>query len=145
MTEDAEAGLPVVEDLDRLEALVRERPGLYLRYSRGPEADRDRPSRDYESGLPLPGLSVTVLSPERWWTRPLRDWLARQVCKYTHLAEADDRRRGWVLAGREVGRGPDHEPLVGDVRPVAWLGERAVAQARAHYRAVFDAGRDSTG
>lgn len=145
MTEDAEAGLPVVEDLDRLEALVRERPGLYLRYSRGPEADRDRPSRDYESGLPLPGLSVTVLSPERWWTRPLRDWLARQVCKYTHLAEADDRRRGWVLEGREVGRGPDSEPLVGDVRPVAWLGERAVAQAREHYRRVFAAGRDSTG
>ncbi len=145
MTEDAEAGLPVVEDLDRLEALVRARPGLYLRYSRGPEADRGRPSTDYESGLPLPGLSVTVLSPERWWTRPLKDWLARQVCKYTHLAEADGRRRGWVLAGREVGRGPDHEPLVGDVRPVAWLGERAVAQARAHYRAVFDAGRDSTG
>ncbi|MFO7249488.1 MAG: DUF6098 family protein [Actinomycetes bacterium] len=145
MTRDAGAGLPVVEDLDRLEALVRARPGLYLRYSRGPEADAGRPSTDYESGLPLPGLSVTVLSPERWWTRPLRDWLARQVCKYTHLAEADDRRRGWVLEGREVGRGPDSEPLVGDVRPVAWLGERAVAQAREHYRRVFAAGRDSTG
>lgn len=144
MTGDG-AGLPVIDDLDRLEALVRERPGLYLRYSRGPEADAGRPSTDYESGLRLPGLSVTVLSAEPWWTRPLKDWIARQVCKYTHLAEADDERRGWVLAGRVAGRGPDHEPLVVDVRPVAWLGGNAIAQAREHYERAFHAGRDSTG
>nr|WP_276206361.1 DUF6098 family protein [Thermoactinospora rubra] len=133
-----------MDSLEELEALVARRPGLYLRYSHGPDRDGEGPSKDYESGLELPGLSVTVLDAERWWTRPLRDWLARQVCKYAGLAEADEERRPWVLAGRVVARGPDHEPLLVDVEPVAWLSDALVEQARAHYHAVFDAGRDST-
>ncbi|MEV5413755.1 DUF6098 family protein [Thermopolyspora sp. NPDC052614] len=51
--------LPVIDDLDRSETLVRERPGPYPRHSRGPQADEGRPGVDHESGLRLPGLSVT--------------------------------------------------------------------------------------
>ncbi|MFC0863250.1 DUF6098 family protein [Sphaerimonospora cavernae] len=138
-------GLPIVESLDGLARVVADRSGLYLRYSKGPDEDEGRPSIDYESGLRLPGLSVTVLDAETWWTRPLRDWVARQVCKYTHLVEKGSDRRAWILTGRVVGRGPDHEPLVAGVRPVAWLDEAVIEQARRHYETAFDAGRDSTG
>ncbi|XVQ84104.1 DUF6098 family protein [Microbispora siamensis] len=41
--------------------------------------------------------------------------------------------------------GPDHEPLIDQVEPVAWLDGSVVEQAREHYEKVFDAGRDSTG
>ncbi|GAA5064156.1 hypothetical protein HNP84_006872 [Thermocatellispora tengchongensis] len=137
--------LPVIESLDRLESVVAAHPGLYLRYSLGPERDAERSSVDYESGLSLPGLSATVMDAECWWTRPLKDWLARQMCKYADLAEKDDERRPWLLTGRVVARGPDHEPLLVDVRPVAWIDKAVVEEAREHYEKHFDAGRDSTG
>jgi hypothetical protein len=43
-----------------------------------------------------------------------------------------------VLSGSVVGRGPDHEPLVIETAPVAWLGERLVDAAREIYEARFD-------
>nr|WP_225311687.1 DUF6098 family protein [Microbispora cellulosiformans] len=138
-------GLPTIKSLDELTELVERRPGLYLRYSKGPDADEGRPSVDYESGLELPGLSVTVLDAEHWWTRSTHDWLARQMCKYTHLADQDEERHAWVLTGRVAGRGPDHEPLIDHVEPVAWIDDSVVEQARDHYEKAFDAGRDSTG
>ncbi|MEV0586666.1 DUF6098 family protein [Nonomuraea sp. NPDC050310] len=128
--------------LEELTELVTERPGLFLRFSKGPETDGAEASVDYESGLELPGLSATVLDPESWWTRPPQDWLARQVCKYADLGQ--DGRRAWVLAGRVVAHGPDHEPLVVDAEPVAWLAERVVRQARRRYHEAFEVGRDST-
>ncbi|GAB3210327.1 DUF6098 family protein [Marinactinospora thermotolerans] len=143
--ERAYEDLPVVEGLDELTSLVERDHGLYLRYSQGPQRDGEGPSKDYESGLELPGLSVTVLSAEDWWERPLADWVARQVCKYVDLAEQGESRRAWVLRGRVVGHGPDHEPLLVDVTPVAWVGDEAVRQARARYEERFDVGRDSTG
>ncbi|MFI6600198.1 DUF6098 family protein [Nonomuraea sp. NPDC050536] len=133
-----------LRSLDELADLVKARPGLHLRYSQGPRHDTGRASSDYESGLELPGLSVTVLDPERWWTRPCEDWLARQVCKYADLGEGPDGRRPWVLTGRVVARGPDHEPLMVDVLPVAWLDEQVVRQARQRYHERFEVGRDST-
>jgi hypothetical protein len=120
--------------------------GVFLRFSKGPMADRRSVSRDHESGLELPGLSVVPLWPQPWWRRPLEDWLARQVCKYLHLREnADDERYGWLLRGDVVARGPDDEPLVTDVEPLVWLSEPLLDEARHRYRAHFDVGRDSTG
>ncbi|HLU99514.1 MAG TPA: DUF6098 family protein [Thermobifida alba] len=138
------ARIRVVEGLDALAALVggADRP-LYLRHSRGPDADAAETSRDYESGLALPGLSATVLTPQPWWTRPLADWLARQICTYVELTDAADDRAAWVLSGRVVGRGPDHEPLLADAVPVARLSRAAVDQARDRYAARFDVGRGS--
>lgn len=59
--------------------------------------------------------------------------------QYAHLA--DDERFPWVLTGREVGRGPDSEPLVVDVVPVARLGPRLMAEASDIYRAALRPGR----
>lgn len=133
--------LPTVAGLDELADLVRDGGRLYLRYSKGPRQDRRAVSRDYESGLDLPGLSVTVLTPESWWTRPVEDWLARQVRKYASLVEEDPGRRGWVLRGRTVAHGPDHEPLLDDVEPVAYLSEKVMEEALHRYEKHFEAGR----
>ena len=130
-----------LESLDELVELVRSRPGLHVRYSEGIESDREGGSIDTESGLELPGLSVNPLDAEEWWTRPLADWLARQVCQYRHLSEKNPERFAWVLTGRQVGRGPDCEPLLADVEPVARLSDALLGEAEQRYNTRFDAGR----
>jgi hypothetical protein len=133
-----------IDDLDELVTLADGASPVYLRYSKGPVADeRAGPSIDYESGVRLPGWAVTTISPEWWWDRPAIDWVARRVCKYLDLGNDADDTRPWVLSGSVVGRGPDHEPLVIETAPVAWLGERLVDAAREIYEARFDVGRDS--
>ena len=72
---------------------------------------------------------------------PLTDWLARQICQYAHLAERTASRTGWILTGRVVGRGPDDEPLLTDIEPVAWLGKDALDQAQSWYTEHFHVGR----
>lgn len=137
--------LPVAEDLAAVVGLVRDVPDLYVRYSEGPARDAESPrSRDYEADVELPGLSVASIVPEEWWTRPAEDWVARRICSYDHLGE-EDGRFAWLLTGSIVGRGPDHEPLVTDVRPVARIGEPAREEARARYEACFHVGQDSRG
>jgi hypothetical protein len=136
--------IPTIEDMDELAALVAERAQTCVRYSKGPDEDRQRSSVDYESGLELPGLSVIPLRPEPWWTRDPRDWIARQLCHYAHLQdESGNERRPWLLAGNVVGYGPDREPLLDPWEAIAWLSESAVDQARTRYEKEFDAGRDS--
>ncbi len=84
-------------------------------------------------------MSVNPLTPESWWTRPLKDWLARQICQYEHLAEDED-RYAWVLTGACVGRGPDCEPLLVDVQPLGRLGPEVLQEAKQVYEEQFDAG-----
>ncbi|MEQ7127680.1 DUF6098 family protein [Actinopolymorpha sp. B11F2] len=131
----------VIDQLQGLVDLVHHRRELYVRFSDGPDADAHEASVDYESGLHLPGLSANRLNPPDWWSRPLTDWLARQVCQYAHLAERSESHRGWVLTGRLVDRGPDDEPLLTDVQPVAWLADRVLSQAENWYHEHFDPGR----
>jgi hypothetical protein len=50
-----------------------------------------------------------------------------------------------VLTGREVGLGPDQEPLLAGPCPLAVLSDALVEQARRHYHERFDVGRDSRG
>src|SRR4051812_31398909 len=119
-----------IDDFDELAELAANRPALFVRYSRGPDEDAARPSHDYESGLDMPGLSVTPLHPESWWTRPVADWVARRVCKYMELADSEPDRRPWILTGVVVGNGPDHEPLVANTKPIAWIGPGALDEAR---------------
>lgn len=135
----------VIDELDELTELVTGGDELYLRYSAGPERDAEQPSRDHEAEVDLPGLPVTTVRPEQWWTRPAADWVARRVCKYLDLAETADDRFAWLLTGRVAGEGPDHEPLIADPEPVARLGDRLIEQARDRYHARFDVGRMSTG
>ena len=144
MSNDTAIDIPTIDSLDHLCRLVT--PDTYVRFSKGPDDDRRSRSRDYESGLDLPGLSVNPLQPEDWWQRPLEEYLARQICNYVHLQdESDDERRPWVLTGRVVSRGPDNEPLVaGDFTPVGWLSDAVVDEARRLYRERFDVASDST-
>jgi hypothetical protein len=135
--------LAVADSLREITDLVRAHETVYLRYSEGPEADLERRfSRDYEADVDLPGLSVTVVSPEPWWPRPVEDWVARRLCKYAELGAAPG-RYPWLLTGRAVGNGPDHEPLVDDVRPLARVAEDAVHEAVRVYHARFTPGEDS--
>lgn len=135
----AESGERTLVSLTELTELVPSVDHLYLRYSKGFDADQDSTSLDGESGLTLPGLSVNPLTPEPWWTRPLEDWLARQICQYEHLAEDED-RYAWVLTGACVGRGPDCEPLLVDVRPLGRLVPEVLQEAKQIYEDRFDAG-----
>lgn len=134
--------MPTITSLQDLEGVVA--PGRYLRVSSGPDDDAGEVSRDYESGLELPGLSVNPLTPEVWWTRPLREWLARQLCNYVHLAEDAPDRHAWVLAGEPVARGPDNEPIVRDFEPIAWIADDVLDEAKQLYHERFDVAADST-
>ena len=127
--------LPTLEDLTALTRLVTGPPPgaqLYLRWSQGPGvdlADCAGASRDTLTGITLPGLSANPLAPEPWWgDRSPRLWAARWLYDYRHLHQPGV--RPWVLTGTVCGRGPDNEPLVRCDRPVAWVGERALAEAQ---------------
>jgi len=134
--------MPLITTLDQLAELATA-PLLYLRYSKGPAADaEDGPSRDDEANVTLPGLSATTLSPEPWWRRPVKDWVARRLCTCSGPTE-DDGRFAWLLTGRMVGRGPGHEPLLVDVRPHARVSRSVLDEAERWYAEHFDVGDDS--
>ncbi len=129
-----------LERLDEVVDLV-ERTGpdkdLYVRWSRGPDRDVPDPSEDGQSsrdtltGVPLPGLSANPLRVESWWgDRSIKLWVARRLYDYSHLREARGPGvRPWIMEGDETGRGPDNEPLVICRRPIAWIGEAALAES----------------
>jgi uncharacterized protein DUF6098 len=130
------ADMPTVQTLDELTELARRSPRLLVRWSRGPEADATGPgatgrSADDLTGDPLPGLSANPLAVEPWWgDRPLRLWIARRLFDYSHLKH--DRGPGvrpWVLEGRELGRGPDNEPLVSCDRAIAWIDDEVIRES----------------
>lgn len=135
----------VVSSLSELEALVDRSGPVYIRYAQDPGPGSQEHSVDAESGLELPGLSVNPLTPEDWWTRPVAEWLARQICQYGHLRDRDPRRHAWVLTGATVGRGPDCEPLISDTRLVARLDDAVLDEAARLYRDRFTPGRASSG
>ncbi|MEU2564803.1 DUF6098 family protein [Streptomyces longispororuber] len=126
--------LPVLHSLTELARLVERHPNLYVRWSRGPAKDlRAARSRDDLTGTHMPGLSANPLHVEHWWEdRPVELWVARRLHDYSHLPrEKGDGVRPWVLLGREKGRGPDNEPLVQEVEPLAWIDPKMIEEARA--------------
>jgi hypothetical protein len=135
--------MPTLTRLAELTLLLEHDVPVYLRYSPGPEADAAYPSRDHESGLLMPGHSANPLGPPKWWTRPVEDWVARRVCQY--LRELDEGARPWVLTGKVVDFGPDNEPLLVDVEPIAWLSSDLLREAHRHYQEQLDAGRATHG
>jgi hypothetical protein len=143
VVEEPPCELPVIGSLGELVEFIGRRDGVLLRYSKGPWHDAESGvSRDYEADVALPGLSATPVTPEPWWPRPPEDWIARRVCKYAELGEEED-RYPWLLTGEVAGWGPDHEPLVVEVRPLARIGRQALDEARVLYHERFDVGRDS--
>ncbi len=123
--------LPTITSLDELAELTDGRDDLYVRYSRGPSVDIGGTSRDELTGVELPGLCANPLAVEDWWgDRPLRTWVARRLYDYHHLTERrGDGIRAWVLSGKELGRGPDNEPIVECDQAVAWIDDAVVEDA----------------
>ncbi|GGT28784.1 DUF6098 family protein [Streptomyces chromofuscus] len=125
--------LPVVRTLAELARLVERHQSLYVRWSRGPETDLTSvSSTDELTGVPMSGLSANPLDVEEWWQgRPVELWVARRLYDYAHLPhDKGPGVRPWVLKGRERGRGPDNEPLVAEVRPMRWVDDRVIQEAR---------------
>ncbi|MBE8469974.1 DUF6098 family protein [Streptomyces justiciae] len=125
--------LPVLRSLKELAELVERGERLFVRWSRGPEADLEETavSTDDLTGVSMPGLSANPLDVEPWWQdRSTELWVARRLHDYSHLPrEKGPGVRPWVLVGRVAGRGPDNEPLVRDVEPVGWIDEDVIGQA----------------
>ncbi|MFF8831532.1 DUF6098 family protein [Streptomyces sp. NPDC015131] len=131
-TPEGDTGLPTVRSLEELGQLVVRRGRLYVRWSCGPDRDLGATrSVDELTGIPMPGLSANPLRVEEWWgDRSLRLWVARRLFDYCHLrADRVGDVRPWTLCGREVGRGPDNEPLVRDIEPVSWIAPDVIAEA----------------
>jgi hypothetical protein len=59
------ARMPTVATLDELTELARRHPRMFVRWSRGPDADAAGKSSDELTGEPLPGLSANPLGCER--------------------------------------------------------------------------------
>lgn len=129
--------LPVCGSLSELVDLVTrgDQGGedVFVRWSRGPAFDLapGHTSTDELTGVPMPGLSASPLKIEWWWqSRSPRVWIARRSYDYSHLRrEKGPDVRPWVLTAREVARGPDNEPLVAGVGPLAWVEEHIIAEA----------------
>jgi hypothetical protein len=106
--------------------------GLFVRWTPDPDGDVAAcSSRDELTGVTLPGLSANPLAMEPWWDdRPLDLWLARRLYDYQHLAERRGKQtRPYLFRGREVGRGPDNEPLICDAEIVAVVESGAIEEA----------------
>jgi hypothetical protein len=132
-------GVPITS-LDALATLVDEDPRLFLRWTSDLEADLAAGSSiDTLSGQRMPGLATVSLRPEPWWAGLATTlWVARRVHLYSpeHVSSAVGGHQAWVVRGRLVGRGPDHEPLLADVGAVAPLADSVLAEAS---RVVADA------
>lgn len=138
------AELPAVTALAELSRLVDRCPTLYIRHSRGPRADLvNGESFDYEFRYHLPGLSVARLSPEPWWPGDTIGWIARRVSQYSQLSRFG--RCAWLCRGTVVARGPDHEPVLRNITPVARTARSLLVEAECRYRAAIRAASDPAG
>lgn len=128
MSLDVTAELPTIT---KLADLVRHLgDDVYVRWSKGPDEDAASTSRDSLTGVELPGLSASPLLIEPWWGDRSRElWVARRLFDYRHLRDLRGHDvRAWVLRGAEVGRGPDNEPLVRCLEPLAWVADEVLRE-----------------
>ncbi len=140
--------MEIIANFDEVVELARMRAPLYVRYSAGPARDAQTPSHDVEADVALPGIPAASLTPTQWWTRPDEDWVARRLCTYLDPLEQDGNgadRRPWLLTGVVVGYGPDHEPLIGAVEPLGWVGPEVLETAKELYRTRFHGVDDPSG
>jgi hypothetical protein len=130
----SDASLPVVSSLEELARLVGEEHDVFVRWSKGPDADLPNGRTvDRLSGRELPGLSVNPLLPPSWWgDTDVILWVARKLHEYSPGEPGrgtDPGNHAWVVAGEVVDRGPDNEPLLTRCRPVAWIDDGVLEEA----------------
>jgi Family of unknown function (DUF6098) len=121
-------GLAEVTTLASLAEPVANTPGLYVRWSTGPDTDHDERSTDYATGLELPGLAVNPLTPPTWWTLPVEVWVARPIRACARLSDDQPAHIAWTDRPHAE-RGPDNEPLLVDVQPIARLRASDLGEA----------------
>ncbi|NKU87809.1 hypothetical protein GS884_09705 [Rhodococcus hoagii] len=141
----AGAQLVTITTLAELVALTASTHGIFLRYSAGPERDAaDCRSRDRESDIDMPGLTVTPLSLEPWWPRTAEEWIARRLHRCCGLVEQVPAEQGsepdrfpWLLTGTVIGHSLDLEPLVAQFRPLARIHRSVLEEAARLFEQQF--------
>lgn len=123
--------LPVLHSLSSVVERCADREDVYLRFGHDPEDLDAAARRERESGNLLPGVPAWPLCPEPWWGAGARTWVARQLARRSHLAHAG--AEPWLVAGEVRGRGPDCEPLIGSLAPVALINRAVLAEAEEAY------------
>lgn len=127
------------ELVETVKKLDGEGKKVFVRYSLGPDTDRKgRGSRNYQTGRVENGLSCENLNPERWFVanahvtgNTVEKWVAMQLLSYSFmLHQGLDGTRCWILTGECVGKGSDNEPLVDNWKPVAWVSESVIKEAK---------------
>ncbi|MBM4582520.1 hypothetical protein GTA07_24305 [Rhodococcus hoagii] len=139
------AQLVTITTLAELVALTASTHGIFLRYSAGPERDAaDCRSRDRESDIDMPGLTVTPLSLEPWWPRTAEEWIARRLHRCCGLVEQVPAEQGsepdrfpWLLTGTVIGHSLDLEPLVAQFRPLARIHRSVLEEAARLFEQQF--------
>jgi hypothetical protein len=142
------APLVAITTLAELVALTASTHGIFLRYSAGPDRDAvDCRSLDRESGIEMPGLVVTPLSPEPWWPGTAEGWIARRLHRCCGVGEEShgEQTRGerepdrfpWLLTGTVIGHSLDLEPLVTHFRPLARIHRSVLEDAARLYEHQF--------
>lgn len=86
-----------------------------------------------KSGNLLPGVPAWPMSPEPWWAAGARVWIARQLARHAHRAHAG--AEPWLVAGEVRGRGPDCEPLIAQLTPLARIDQAVLTEADEAYAA----------
>ena len=124
--------LAVLGTLDEVVAAVeRSDAPVYVRFGKAPPEGLEEPSIDGETGLQLPGVSANPLTPPNWWRGfGLDEWIARRICSYAHLQADEPERVCLLVRGTVVERGPDNEPLLGDVEAIAVASRAVVEECR---------------
>jgi len=125
--------LPVLETLSEVIEASGGREDVYLRFSYSPDDGDAAARRERESGYLLPGVPAWPMNPEPWWGAGSRVWVARQLARRAHLSHAG--AEPWLVSGEIRGRGPDCEPLIAHVSPIALVHRRVLAEAEESHAA----------
>lgn len=122
MSSPDENDLPTLHSLHEPADLAEPRPDLYIRWSRGPAADKHGTSKDELTGVELPGLCAYPLASEDGGRIARFAHGSLGACSTTATSKS---AAGMAFArgcwrARKLGRGPDNEPIVRCVGP--WRG-----------------------
>lgn len=103
-----------ITSLDELKELADKYDDLYIRYSSDIEGDKVRQrSTNHVTGNQESGLSANGISGRD------RLWIAINAVEYHRLCSGP----GWIIRGRDIGRGSDNEPLLHDIEVIGVLGD----------------------
>ena len=101
-------------------------PDLYVRWSRGPRLDaKQGMSRDYQAGCTHSGLSAVPVESD--WTDDDR-YLSSRMTEYRFLRLKDERISCHLYCADRVGTDSDGYALIKDIKPVAKLSEKLIAE-----------------